>query len=1852
MEAGAGDSPTPRPGPEAGSPPPELPSELASLLFCERGEQLAERAARVFLDKERILRSLEHQRASADKAEHELRCSQREVSQLRVQACRAVQALSSERLVASRLRARVTALEQEVQQQRRPQAAQRPRRGAPPRKGAAAPAPAGQQDSSSPAAPQADGGEVAALQQALEETRLRLREVGHQLQESLRRESQAVAQMEQELRSSSPAEGHTRRPRSPTPQSPEEVQCPDSQAYIDAMRRLQASAEAQTQRAAQLEQQLRERDARLDELQAQLQRAAAEQVWLRSELEAESQRARRLAQQLRRAAGSEQRWLLQAAQSRRQVLALQEEQTRRELEQDLRLRIDQSQKRVGRLQQNLSAVPVTPDQRMGQPEQPGGSAQPGGPQPGGPQPGANALLQQKVAQLEQQLRRAGQSEQELRERLDSGTRRVAQLERDPLPRTDASQNQGAAQHQPPAASAQKASRVELQLQHTAMSQPQLPQTAAEVQRKTQQQAQQQAQQRTQQQSRPPQEPAVAQQGPAAGRQEPAAGQQEPAARQQGSAVGQQEPAAGHHKPAAGKHEPATGQHEPAQQGQSAPAGGPQQQGLSPQQQGLTVQEQGPASQERGPGAGQRTTRRSRAATTIPPKRAKQDDLRTPRAAERRGFRPQREIDLVRQKSAQLEQKLEETRDALHAERQETARLQGQTQDAQSILLPLPRQASELATCELSWSYSARQDSVPQLAELPQPMLRLYAATQRKHEAEEKLQMWKKHTEEVVYQPDDHDQEMLDLPEPCWLGTSTSGRDIDSVGTRMKEFLRTVADVWRRKSGTLMDELCDNLVVPDKAAAGDPPSTEMRLALAVRDFVRKDGASAARVLLMKLYSMEGFDVDSLMGFDDVPKDGKDEYRKQHQDKYKRNPRVDGKFPRGIFPLGKNEKPYPDGKSPGGAPKALFRIWNWAMRTVFNPEGANDEEQLQWARTELQKWIKTIVALTAAAESIQEGDRLKDSLTESLDRVDTKKHNKAELQKQARVACDEGFLYRAFNLEDEAQWEKLVDLKEGELIPMMQPTSTSVLKEKAKKFLRMYPVLYKVRLPPRGTLVWTTSQYPQEAEILLPADMILRVTGKPEQLKRTAQVGLPKVPVSVLSKLKDVHDMRNVAVDESGFSAEEWKVIRMLCKGQRLLKIDNKAVKEDEEFSKFLKEHTAGKSHCSVVMQADYIEIPLTHADEAGDLARDSEWMSVLDGARKELEDMEGELARLNRDADQREKELESETVEATEEVKAAVRQAKDCTLSMTQLQQLCRAYYELAQAHTHGQEQLAQEHTWFGLAPGEHNAQEHTCQEPRHALQILPLRQSGEDVAELERELCEARRQLADARSKMELADGLLQHQGGQEAYVPDPEQAPKANQDTAVAQQVQVVVRQELAQHREAQEGRAREIDASNQDLAQLLRTVHGDRDGAHEQLRDELAVLKEKLGAAEAELKHLREKLEERKAERDGLRADLKGARAETMAAQHGKSDAERAAADRLREREEAWHLERDGLDRSAKGRQEELQQEVNSVRQQLALEQEARSEERRASESLRQQLAGAAGVHLEAMARNQTVQDEVIARAALEQERTRVFVSEELREARRVLSEIRRNASADYINDNKRFPVYAGHATVTTGLPVSRPPSAPRARPLGVSLKDQREAREATIKVDVQRLFEKGKKSDPELVRTSLQAAQLRGFKYGAQASGAALYFVQHRLSFVRKLRSARGDIDRALGFLHDWSAKYWDSTDPDARLLVGSIDRQPSDRQTAYTHISSAQKLLKGLYEDNVLCSDRLSLGLPAQPDDDEDHEVLRQAVRCITSQAASPRSSPGRQRAQTIGERSPPRRPADYQGQTYGVRRAFR
>eukprot|EP01062_Namystynia_karyoxenos_P074024 TRINITY_DN70847_c0_g1_i1.p1 TRINITY_DN70847_c0_g1~~TRINITY_DN70847_c0_g1_i1.p1 ORF type:complete len:948 (+),score=287.10 TRINITY_DN70847_c0_g1_i1:107-2845(+) len=298
---------------------------------------------------------------------------------------------------------------------------------------------------------------------------------------------------------------------------------------------------------------------------------------------------------------------------------------------------------------------------------------------------------------------------------------------------------------------------------------------------------------------------------------------------------------------------------------------------------------------------------------------------------------------------------------------------------------------------------------------------------------------------------------------------------DSAGAQVGALAEALAAMWHAKAGDLLDELSENLRHGD---AEEQPETQSLLATTAA-LLRNEGCTGARALLLLLARLEGSVTDQLLGFEvgEGPQDLR-RYRRHWQDRQLRNPALPKDFPGGLFPLAEGEERDSDlpANLPGGAPKALLPLLAWALRAAHE-EGA-PAGLAAAARQQLQRWVKTIVALAAAADPLQ-GGQAAVGVTVALT-------PDSHVGPAATWEC-----FRPLPDLSPALYAEQAALQEGQRVGLRQVAWAAGGREGAEQLLsgeRAVLQVIEMRRPRAPG---------EEGEVVLPVCSLLEVCGAPEQ-----------------------------------------------------------------------------------------------------------------------------------------------------------------------------------------------------------------------------------------------------------------------------------------------------------------------------------------------------------------------------------------------------------------------------------------------------------------------------------------------------------------------------------------------------------------------------------------------------------------------------------------------------------------------------------------------------------------------------------------------------------------------------------
>ena len=239
----------------------------------------------------------------------------------------------------------------------------------------------------------------------------------------------------------------------------------------------------------------------------------------------------------------------------------------------------------------------------------------------------------------------------------------------------------------------------------------------------------------------------------------------------------------------------------------------------------------------------------------------------------------------------------------------------------------------------------------------------------------------------------------------------------------------VLQAWHAKPGTVLDEWCENIASP-----GDD---DKALILAKAGWViqrripNERSHSKVELVAMLLYTMAAHDIDSLMGYSDVPSSDDQAY------------------------------------TPRNA--ALFRVLNSAMRGASACTSLSAEE---WPGSDIVKWVKTIVLLTAVSSAPAEHPVLYRGLAGLPSNV---------VSEHGEQATGDVMLWSSLSscsLAVAASRAYLEGVAANATAAGSQPGSDGCL---------LFRVSAACGLPLRDV-----SKYPSEEEVLLPCLSLLRVT----------------------------------------------------------------------------------------------------------------------------------------------------------------------------------------------------------------------------------------------------------------------------------------------------------------------------------------------------------------------------------------------------------------------------------------------------------------------------------------------------------------------------------------------------------------------------------------------------------------------------------------------------------------------------------------------------------------------------------------------------------------------------------------
>eukprot|EP01065_Artemidia_motanka_P038191 TRINITY_DN47042_c0_g1_i1.p1 TRINITY_DN47042_c0_g1~~TRINITY_DN47042_c0_g1_i1.p1 ORF type:complete len:668 (+),score=185.77 TRINITY_DN47042_c0_g1_i1:70-2073(+) len=364
----------------------------------------------------------------------------------------------------------------------------------------------------------------------------------------------------------------------------------------------------------------------------------------------------------------------------------------------------------------------------------------------------------------------------------------------------------------------------------------------------------------------------------------------------------------------------------------------------------------------------------------------------------------------------------------------------------------------------------------------------------------------------------------DEADPSWkLGFALRGEpwalpDMQNLGSTWKR-------VWEQKEGGIMTELMSNLRQPPDVDKDTKKQTLARLVSVAGEpgpSGEKLPISPMRVFLLTLYSMEGINVDAAMGYEDAQEATKlglakmKEYRSFFQDKKERNPPISENCPESAFP------PAEKGAA-GGAPRAPFRVFNWAARQSLGrlAAGRHHRKEDQVPEAELKRWIKTLVAIGLACGAPVDWEWMHGSLgrleAKLKEFVDAPKDTPSPLNGQqispddrrarlpnqlariedARKGVKERTCYRGLGNMTPEMFSRLKAYRPGARLPLCSHAlSTSLSKAAALTFLDGdFRALIELKGITHGQPLWPISSYPLEAEVLVPPLTELAVCETP-------------------------------------------------------------------------------------------------------------------------------------------------------------------------------------------------------------------------------------------------------------------------------------------------------------------------------------------------------------------------------------------------------------------------------------------------------------------------------------------------------------------------------------------------------------------------------------------------------------------------------------------------------------------------------------------------------------------------------------------------------------------------------------
>eukprot|EP01063_Lacrimia_lanifica_P015473 TRINITY_DN22229_c0_g1_i1.p1 TRINITY_DN22229_c0_g1~~TRINITY_DN22229_c0_g1_i1.p1 ORF type:complete len:550 (+),score=228.90 TRINITY_DN22229_c0_g1_i1:51-1700(+) len=263
-----------------------------------------------------------------------------------------------------------------------------------------------------------------------------------------------------------------------------------------------------------------------------------------------------------------------------------------------------------------------------------------------------------------------------------------------------------------------------------------------------------------------------------------------------------------------------------------------------------------------------------------------------------------------------------------------------------------------------------------------------------------------------------DISLMDMIDPVVHKSSlASERNVKKLG-------EWICAEWKKKKGTVLTELCENLARPDEMKGKESSIISKSAHLLRRRTKNELGYELIELFVMALYTMAGPDEDIMMQFKDVPKKRKD---------------WGGYTPRN---------------------KPMFAEINSALRAAGTVQ---EFDATQWPCSELKKWCKTIVLLTALASEKNKVGNGKYSLSRGLAGLPD------------GVMADHTRLDRGGSIIWTAPSSCALDPAVSKAY--LEGNATNATKSTGGK------IMFQV-LSTHGVPLQRVSKYPKEAEVLLP------------------------------------------------------------------------------------------------------------------------------------------------------------------------------------------------------------------------------------------------------------------------------------------------------------------------------------------------------------------------------------------------------------------------------------------------------------------------------------------------------------------------------------------------------------------------------------------------------------------------------------------------------------------------------------------------------------------------------------------------------------------------------------------------